>query len=82
MQKNDIGSVELKYFGVTDDAVEYYGIAYSPLECNEKPSGVIAISAYYLMEAHPSVKGCYQWLQDYTPTARVGAIFVYNTVER
>ncbi len=82
MQKNDINSVGLKYFGVTDEAVNYYGIDYSQLECNEKPSGMIAISAYYLMEAHPSAKDCYQWLQDYTPTARIGAIFVYNTGDR
>ncbi|HSD09377.1 MAG TPA: hypothetical protein VLF14_00205, partial [Candidatus Binatia bacterium] len=86
MRERHLDSVKLAYFGRVDPRV--YGIDFA-LPVEGQAHGTVVVSASFLMGrpywiwtkpgtldwAH---QGAYTWLQRYTPTARVGALFVFD----
>jgi hypothetical protein len=89
MDDHDVDHVQLAYFGRVDPAV--YGIRYMPLD-PRNPSGVIAVSASFLM-GRPYFwlyggrmrwvpHNTYAWLQRYQPIGRAGSMFLLRIDEQ
>lgn len=77
LRENGIAHVKLSYFG-TDDPL-HYGIVYEPLIPGHPTTGDIAVSVTSLVGTHTGCAKAFDWLQRYTPRAKVGySIFVYH----
>ena len=86
LDQHHFDSINLAYFGRVDPTV--YGIRFRPVEEGQS-HGLTAVSASllmgrpYLVWLSPSDRiwvktGAYTWLQKFEPTARVGAMFLYD----
>jgi hypothetical protein len=83
MDENGLQEVHLAYFGSAH--TEYYGIEALPLprekpvDLDQRPSAVHAISATYLQSGYLGDSEAFSWLRPYEPYEKIGySIFLYR----
>jgi hypothetical protein len=85
MDAHHIDHIALAYFGRVDPAV--YGIRYTPLERGSSHGRTVVSASFLMGRPYFWILGSrmqwvpartYEWLQGYTPIARVGSMFVFD----